>query len=46
MKSEGEYFDASHYDKIIDYDYDIYMLKDGKKTLLNSGKMLYLKNYV
>ena len=35
MKSkEGEYFDASHYDKIIDYDCDGYMLKNGKKTLL------------
>ena len=35
MKSkEGEYFDASHYDNIIDYDCDGYMLKDGKKKLL------------
>ena len=35
MKSkEGEYFDASHYDNIINYDCDGYMLKNGKKILL------------
>lgn len=35
MKSkEGEYFDSKHYDKIIDYNCDGYVLKDGKKFLL------------